>query len=69
VHGLLDSDSFRHAFLRAARVARYLEPPCSFSHFSAEREARFDRLAEHVRKAIQLETLFEWLGLERGEGI
>jgi adenosylcobyric acid synthase len=64
LHGLLDSDPFRHAFLRAARAARQLEPPRSFSHFSAEREARFDRLAEHVRRAIKLETLFEWLGLE-----
>jgi adenosylcobyric acid synthase len=65
LHGLFDSDAFRHSFLRAARAACGLEPPRELVWFSAEREARFDRLASHVRASVRLEQILAWLGLER----
>jgi len=61
LHGLFDDDEFRHAFLRAARAACQLAPPRAFANVRAEREARFDRLAAHVRHAIDLETILGWL--------
>jgi adenosylcobyric acid synthase len=61
LHGLFDDDEFRHAFLRAARAACQLAPSRAFANFKAEREARFDRLAAHVRHAIDLDTILGWL--------
>lgn len=61
LHGLFDDDEFRHAFVKAARVACHLNPPSIYVNFKAEREARFDRLAQHVRDAIDLREIFKWL--------
>lgn len=63
LHGFFDDDEFRHAFLRASRAACHLNPPRSFANFKAEREARFDRLAAHVRHAIDLNAILGWLNL------
>lgn len=63
LHGLFDDDAFRHAFLRAARAACGLHPPASFAHHRAEREARFERWADHVRQAIKLNLILDWLQL------
>ncbi len=63
LHGLFDDDEFRHAFLRAARAACQLTPPRTFANVKAEREVRFDRLAAHVRQAIDLETILGWLNV------
>lgn len=63
LHGLFDDDEFRHALLRASRAACQLSPPRSFANFKAEREARFDRLAAHVRHAIDLNAILGWLKL------
>ena len=64
LHGFFDDDEFRHAFLRAARAACKLAPPLAFANFRAEREARFDRLAAHVRNAIDLDTILGWLKVQ-----
>jgi adenosylcobyric acid synthase len=63
LHGLFDDDEFRHSFLRAARAACHLAPPDSFAHVKGERESRFDRLAAHVRDAIDLNAIIGWLKL------
>lgn len=63
LHGLFDDDEFRHAFLRASRVACDLAPPRSLAHVRAERESRFDRLAAHVRRAINLNAILSWVTL------
>lgn len=63
LHGLFDADEFRHAFLRAARQACCLNPPNTLSNAGIEREARFDHLASHVRRAIDLDTILSWLSI------
>lgn len=63
LHGLFDVDDFRHAFLRAARAACGLAPPARFAHVAAEREARLNRLAAHLARAVDVDALLSWIGL------
>jgi adenosylcobyric acid synthase len=57
VHGLFASDDVRHAFVRGARERAGLADPTRLRPYGAERDARFDRLAAHVRGSLSLETL------------
>jgi adenosylcobyric acid synthase len=63
LHGLFDMDQCRHAFVRAARAACELAPPTRFAYVAAEREARLDRLATHVARAVDVGALLGWIGL------
>ena len=65
LHGFFDDDEFRHSFINAARVALQLAPPNAYVNFRAEREARFDRLAAHVRQSIDLNAILGFLGLTK----
>jgi adenosylcobyric acid synthase len=57
VHGLFANDAQRHAFVRAARLRSGLLPPAALAPLAAERDARFERLAEHVRASLSLDAL------------
>lgn len=63
LHGIFDADDFRHAFLNAARRAAGLSAAEKLVFYRAEREARIDRLAAHVRSAVNLDLIFGWLDL------
>ncbi len=63
VHGLFTDDAFRHSFIRAARAACGLAPAAILANFSADREGKLDRLAEHVRRAIDLKFIKSCIGL------
>jgi adenosylcobyric acid synthase len=63
VHGFFDSDSLRHAFVDAARKACGLAPSSDHAFVAKEREARLDRLAEHVRRSLDLDLIRSWIGL------
>jgi adenosylcobyric acid synthase len=63
LHGLFDADEFRHAFLHAARAASGLAPPTRLAHVAAERDARLNRLAAHVDRALDVEAMLTWIGL------
>ena len=63
IHGLFDDDSFRHAFLNAARAACRLAPANGYSFAARERDERLNRLADHVRQALDLRLIWQWLGL------
>jgi len=67
VHGIFDSDNFRHAFLDAVRAACGLAPCTAKAFVSAERQSRLDRLAAHVRRSLDLEMIRSWIGI-RGKG-
>jgi adenosylcobyric acid synthase len=61
VHGLFDNDDFRHGFIRAARAAVDLDPAEKYARVGAEREARIDRLADQLRKSLNMYLLKSWL--------
>ena len=58
VHGLFADDAVRHALIHAARMIRGLAASAELRRpLAAERDARFDRLAAHVRASLRLELL------------
>ena len=63
LHGLFDDDSFRHAFLAAARAFYKLAPAASVDNWKQNREASLDRLADTVRASLDMRTIFAWAGL------
>lgn len=63
VHGLFDSDEFRHAFLANARAQCHLEPPGEVIFHRRARESSLNRLADTVETAVDLEQIFGWLRL------
>ncbi len=62
VHGIFDDDAFRHAFVDAARTARGLSPAHAKAFVTAEREARLDRLASHLRRSLDMDLIRSWIG-------
>jgi adenosylcobyric acid synthase len=61
VHGLFDDDAFRHAFLNDVRARSGLAPAPNLAFPTAEREARFNRLAMHVRQSLDMRLLRSWI--------
>jgi adenosylcobyric acid synthase len=61
VHGLFDNDDFRHSFLAALRSAVDLAPAETWAQVGAERDARIDRLADHLRKSLDLDSIRSWI--------
>jgi adenosylcobyric acid synthase len=57
VHGLFSGDALRWAFVTAARRRARLAPAERLEPYGARREARFDRLAAHVRAALEYRAL------------
>jgi adenosylcobyric acid synthase len=62
LHGVFDEDAFRHAFLRAARAFVKLSSDIPLTGWKAKREESLDRLAAEVGKALDLQTVFAWVG-------
>lgn len=54
LHGVFAADDFRHAFVATLREARGLLPAPAFAPVEAERAARLDRVAAHVRAALDV---------------
>ena len=63
LHGLFDDDSFRHQFLRAARAFHKLATPYEFLLWRQLREESLNRLAHEVENALDMQTIFGWVGL------
>ena len=63
IHGLFDDDAYRHAFLRYARKSCGLTPPSSYVCVTAEREARIDRWAAHLRQSLNMSLIRAWAGV------
>jgi adenosylcobyric acid synthase len=61
VHGFFDNDDFRHAFLAATRRAVDLAPAETWANVNAERQARIDRLADHLRKSLDMNLIRSWI--------
>jgi adenosylcobyric acid synthase len=61
VHGLFDDDGFRHCFLDIARCACHLSQKVSFTCVSAERQARIDNWARHLRQSVDVDLIRAWV--------
>jgi adenosylcobyric acid synthase len=62
IHGLFDDDVFRHRFLHIARQASGLAPARRCVCVTAERQARIDRWANHLRESLDMHLIREWVG-------
>jgi adenosylcobyric acid synthase len=60
IHGIFDDDAFRHSFLRLARKTSSLAPAPSFVCVTAERHARMDRWAAHLRQSLDMNLIRGW---------
>lgn len=65
VHGILHNDELRRAWLNDILAAKSLDPLPLQVRFRERRERAFDRLAEHVRKHLDLSRIYEMMGLTR----
>jgi adenosylcobyric acid synthase len=63
LHGIFDQDTFRHQFIRAARAFHKLSAPDKLTHWKQLRENSLNRLALEVRNALDMKTIFHWVGL------
>ena len=61
IHGLLDADEFRHNWIARMRAECGLTPSAGYVQVSAEREARINRLAAHVREWLDIGLLKRWV--------
>ena len=61
VHGFFDNDDFRHSLLAALRSAVDLAPAEIWANVTTEREARIDRLADHLRKSLHMNLIRSWI--------
>jgi adenosylcobyric acid synthase len=64
LHGIFDEDSFRHAFLAAARAFHHLSPAPTYDNWKQKREHSFDLLANTVRQSLDMDQIFAWVGLK-----
>jgi adenosylcobyric acid synthase len=63
LHGIFDDDTFRHTFLAAARSFHQLAPVSHLENWRQKREDSFNRLADTVRKSLDLPLIFDWVGI------
>jgi adenosylcobyric acid synthase len=63
LHGLFDDDAFRHQFIRAARAFHKLNTPEELHLWKQLREESMNRLAREVEDALNMETIFGWVGV------
>ena len=61
LHGIFDHDPFRHSFLDWARLCRALAPAEQKVFATAERDARLNRWADHLRNSLRLDLIRNWI--------
>lgn len=64
LHGLFDEESFRHAFIAAARAFFRLAPAQELKNWGSRRQDSLDRLASVVSQSLDMKQIFEWVGLK-----
>ena len=62
LHGIFDSDPFRRSFIEKIRKRKGL-PPYAGPFYSYDLEPAFDRLAAVVRNALDMDRVYQLLGL------
>lgn len=68
VHGILHNDELRRSWINDIRADKGWPPLTGELKFLSRREAAFDRLADHVRRHLDMERIYEmiWGKGERG---
>jgi adenosylcobyric acid synthase len=61
VHGVFDNDSFRHGFLDWARTSQKLHLAQEKVFATAERDARLNRWADHLRISLRIDLIRSWI--------
>jgi adenosylcobyric acid synthase len=61
VHGMFDNDLFRHSFLDWARSSVELALAQRKTFVTAERDARMNRWADHLRSSLRLDLIRNWI--------
>jgi len=61
VHGILHNDGFRRDWLNAIRRSKGWPPIVGELNYSRLRETEFDRLADHVRRHLDIRKLYEMM--------
>ena len=59
VHGIFDNDDFRRQFLNAVRRRKNMPSLEEVRNFRAEKQKKYDRLAEVVRESLNMKLLAE----------
>ncbi|WP_254450346.1 cobyric acid synthase [Cohnella herbarum] len=69
IHGILHNDEFRRNWLNAIRSGKGWMPLEGLLNFNGLREAEFDRLADHVRRYMNMPKVYEIIatGQENGQ--
>ncbi|EMK13798.1 MULTISPECIES: cobyric acid synthase [Leptospira] len=62
IHGVFDKDEFRRKYLDQIRI-RKGKPPLINIQFSYDLEKSLNRLAEHVRLSLNMDLIYQTLGL------
>lgn len=68
LHGLFHNDAWRRAWLDGIRTAKGLDPLGATFTAASRKEAAFNRLAEHVRRHLKLEQIYEIAGFDPVNG-
>ncbi|MFC5648385.1 cobyric acid synthase [Paenibacillus solisilvae] len=71
IHGIFHNDEFRRRWLDSVRSFKGLDPILSIIPFRTRQAEAFDKLADHVRNHLNMDKLYEIMGiseLERVEG-
>ena len=61
VHGIFDDDAFRHKFVDWARDLCGLPQASIHSSVAADRQARIERWAEHVKQSLDMPLIRSWI--------
>lgn len=61
VHGIFDDDEWRHGLINLLRTSAGLPPAGEVSFVSRQREARLNRLADHLRNSLNLSRIRAWV--------
>jgi adenosylcobyric acid synthase len=61
VHGILHNDDFRRQWLNQLRLAKGWKAIAGTLQFQHRREDAFDRLADHVRKHLDMTKIYEMI--------
>ena len=63
IHGIFDNDSYRRAILNGLRARKGLDALDTVASVKSRKEASYDRLAQTVRESINMDLLYQIMGL------